>query len=541
MPNLTQAKKGGVTYNIKDEIAREDIDQLKLYAITTEGTVASSYTNVDDFPINTVIGVPNETVTAGTLSNFPSDIHEGGIVITSTYNKNATSLTGRIQICFFYTKSIYAWRVGYAGAYLEWNYVGEPVVKTYTVKASGGNFTTVAGAMNFITNPTNMPLWNEHYRAEIVIDPGTYSLNDVLTLYDRDSTWYRYGFFIPPYCTIRGAGKKNTVLTFTPSYTDTSDERLVSLSAFNMPYESTLKDLSLIVKNCRYCVHSENNFPGYSDGTNPISSALVNNCLITVENVYMEHKGIESQYTPSYAAPACWGSGSYDASDQKFINCDFVSSQYCAWLNHNRIGLTKPSHFYFENCTFTNQSELIQGSLTTGRFASMMFISWADDDIVLPVTMNNCYANRFVYLSVRNTEPASLTSKNNYYITANNDIFIAEYNVNNAYQTDNYLTANCDVLMAEQAITNAYRPVSYNDACVAHGYISSDPYHGIALHLADSGKPVKVQKRGKIMLARCGITGYAAGTMLGYSNGAWVVDTSHPIIHVLTTAIGEVV
>lgn len=511
-----------------------EVDSLMGNAIRSQGLAASD-ADVDNFPNGSIIGVANSDI--NTVAHFPKDYQSGGAVITTGYMTTGSAV-GRLQICYFFRNDCYAWRRNIDSQFTDWHYEGI-VTLTRTVGPTGRSFTNPANAIKYYTDEQYMGLWNEHYRFELIIDPGTYNMNAISTWYEEDPVRFVHGLYIPPFWTIRGSGKHNTILTFLPSYTDTSDERLASVSPFNMPYESTLKDLSLIVKNCRYCVHSETNFPGFDDGTVPISSSRVRNCQITCENVYFEHRGIESQYTPRYAAPACWGNGSYDNSNETFIDCDFVSAQYCSWLSHNRVGLTLPSTFIFENCTFINKNEIPFSAV--GNYASIMFISWADDDIKMPVKMKNCYANRFVLLSVRSGEPASDNPKNNYFLYADNGIMVTEQITNNAHRTDNYRTGNCNALYANTDLSVAYRPVSFNDDGGAHAYSDDDPYHGIVLHTATAGDEITVQIKGKIELARCGISGFSAGTLLGYSNSTWVEDSTHPIIKVLTANIGEIV
>lgn len=501
-------------------------------SIKSQGLVSTG--DVDNFPNGSVIGVA--TTDINTVSHFPSDYQSGGSVITTGYRTDGSTI-GLLQVCYFFDNNYFAWRRKTSTGFTAWNYEGI-VTLVRTVGETGRNFTDPAYALKYYTDKEYMGLWNEHYRLEIVIDPGTYNITQRMEqFYSGDSTRFQYGLYIPPYCTIRGSGKKNTIITFAPTYSNPSDDRISAMSPLNMPYESTLQDLSIIAQNCRYCVHSETGFPGYSDASNPISPTWVNNNNITVKNVYFEHQGINSSYTPSYSSPACWGNGSYNNTNETFIDCEFVAAQYPAWLTHNRTGLTDKSTFVFENCRFINKLETTYS--IGSPYTSIMLISWADDDIKIPVYFKNCYVNRMASIRVRTTDPASANAICNYYVTSDNGMMITEQNENNSIDSDNYISGNCSVCYADGAVT-AYTPVSFNDYGGAHAYSSNDPYHGIALHNAASGGEIVVQTSGKIDLASCGITGFSAGSLIGYSNG-WVVDNVNPIIKCATANVGVIV
>ena len=520
-----------VLFNIRSRVG---------HSVFSAGIVADSF-DVDDLLPNTIVGVATSSIES--VAHFPKLFGVGGTIVTMQYNTNLSTLSGRSQLFFplasetVNVDSIFAYRTCISGVWAEWKYHG---YYKLTVNVGAGElFTNPANALKYYTSETEFYKWNEHRRLEMVVAPGTYSLNDIILWYADDPITYRQGLFIPPYATIRGSGKKRTVLRYTPTFTDLDDERLSSIAPLNMPYESTLKDLSLVVKNCRYCIHSEGTFEGFPDGTKPIPSSYVNNCQITLENVYLEHMGIEAQYTPRYTAPACWGSGSYNNSNQTFKNCEFISAQYSAWLNHNRVGLTDASRFDFDNCVFINKNSISYDEL--GVYSSMMFISWADDDIKNPVSMKNCFANRMVLSAVRSGDPASDTPKNNYYIMADNDIYIVEQITNNAHRTDNYISGNCFTGYANEALSVAYAPVSYDEDGKVGAYSSSALLHGIVLHTAAQGDVVCVQIKGRISLARSRVSGFNVGDYVGYSNGTWVLDTTNPIIRIITANIGEIV
>ena len=502
---------------------------LKNTALKSVGIASSG--DADDFIADSIIGVSASDI--NNVANFPNAVNTGGIVITTQYNTDISNPVGRLQTCYFFSGDVWASRI-YSNGYSDWTYHG---IRTVTVPVgSDKSFKNPASALKYYTSTDWMGKWNEHFRLEIVIDAGTYYISDISNWAEDGSHNYGSGLFIPPYCTIRGAGKDLTTLIYSPTFDDPSDDRLVNVAPFNMPYESTLEDLSLIVKNARYCVHSEGSFD-----TSVYPRRWIENIQITVKNVRFEHQGFTTGYAPTYTAPACWGSGSYNASNQRFENCEFVSAYYCSWLNHNRPGLEQPSQFEFYDCSFINKRPLEYTALHT--YSSVSFISWADDDIKMPVIMKNCYANRMVLMSVNNSTSAGADANAhiNYYLKADNDIMVVEQVVNNSHNADNYMTGNCQIGYTAENISLSYIPVSMTEDGLVYNYDTGYPFHGVILHKANSDEVAKIQTSGKIDLTRARISGFSIGDMVGYQNGAWVADSVHPVIKILSQNIGQVI
>lgn len=490
-------------------------------------TAADEYADLDTFPINTIAGI--QTATRTNFAHYPGNFGTGAMIITQ--NAVATSNIGAVQTAYFYLPGLTAQRICTNNGWTAWSYDGVRIETYYCRTTSGTNsFVNLAWGLRYMMQ--NMANWSEQRRCVIEVEEGTWSLNSAIS-YIHGGTLDTRGLFLPPYCTIKGAGKDKTKLTLYS--TDTDDNIMTLLSGLNMPYESKLQDLTLSVKNVRYAIHSDNGITTMPDVTVD-NTTLRNNNQVTLENVRLEHLGFDSGLSPSYFAPACWGGGSFDNSNRKFINCDFIAKQYTAWLNHNRTGLTLPSKFEFENCRFINESA--NAFAVSSSYSSINLITWGAK-LRNPVTLKGCYVNRFLAIMPSDTNGAA-DSTCDYDVYADNEIFVSESQTNDAHLLDNYITGNCGVAYAEASIT-AYTPVSSSMGGGVHPYFAADPVSGIALNSAAAGESVTWQRKGLIYLGIIGATGFSAGQTIGYSGGSWVVDTTNPIIKVINANIGRII
>jgi len=490
-------------------------------------TATGDYADLDTFPINTIASVP--TATRTNFAHFPGNFGTGAMIVTQ--NSTTETYSGAVQTAYFYLPDMTAQRIRTSDGWSDWAYKGVRIDKYYCSSVSGTNrFANLAWGLRFMMQ--HMADWSEQRRCVIEVEEGTWSLNGAIS-YITGGTLDTRGLFLPPYCTIKGAGKEKTKLTLYSTSTD--DNIMTLLSGLNMPYESKLQDLTLSVKNIRYAIHSDNGITTMPDVTVD-NTKLRNNTQVTLENVRLEHLGFDSGMTPTYFAPACWGGGSFDNSNRKFVNCEFIAKQYTAWLNHNRTGLTLPSKFEFENCRFINESGDSFG--VNSSYSSINLITWGAK-LRNPVTFKNCYANRFLAMMPSTTSGAS-DSACDYNVYADNDMTVAESQTNNAHLADNYITGNCGVAYAEASIT-AYTPVSSTMGGGVHAYSASDPISGIALNSAAAGESVTWQRKGLIYLGIIGATGFSTGQTIGYSGGSWAVDTTNPIIKVINANIGRII
>ena len=456
-------------------------------------------------------------IIAKNITNYPCKVG-GRIIIGQT--SNAFSI---IQIVISNAGDI-TWRVYANEIWTDWM----PKTNKVTTITCGENkdYNTLVECLDYVTSDALRNTWDENNRLVIKLDAGTFSMNAIADLYNQDSTRYKWGLYIPRYCTIQGAGKDKTFVTY--DYSGTDDWILGHLAPFNMPYESEMRDLTITAKNCRYCVHS--------DGDEPFGRTWArNNNKIHVENVKMIHQGYSSGNNPTYNTPSAWGSGIRSGVTREFVNCEFIA-YHMPWFCHNTIGQDAPSYIVFNNCKFVNKKTSANLS-NIGQYESAAFISWGTN-VKTYIEMKNCYLNRCAY--IRNTTTYNSDTTCDYYLDSDGFEFVAESGTNNAYLLDTWCNRNCVIAVADQAVTG-YKPVTVtvNGSVVA--YSAGAYQHGIAINSCDADGTAVVQIKGLVSLPRLGISGRSVGDLLGYSGGAWVVDSSNPIIKVLDAYIGEIV
>lgn len=498
----------------------------------------SSISDVDNFPMNSVANIASSEISG--LTHYPDVYGSGATIYTLSAIGGVDSPVGAVQLAVFYTGQ-FAERVNVNESWRDWNYYG---VRTETFRClaqetgESGTFVDLAWGIRYLMQRFNE--WNEYHRAEIIIDPGTFSLASAVTYYNEQSIDVR-GLFLPPFCSLKGAGKDRTIVTF--NYTGTDETLMFYVSGLNVPYESEIQDLTITVKNLRYTIHSDNGMTSMP-GVTVDNNKLLNDNNIVLKNVKLVHKGFDSGKHGTdpatgnqYSVPSCWGSGSFDNSNQYFYDCEFIANQNTAWLNHNRTGLTKQSEFVFERCVFINGNDI--DFTLSNTFDSIIFISWGSD-IKNPVKMIDCFVNRFVALSVRNNA-GNVDAVCDYQLFVNNDIPVFEYNTNDSHLLDNYITGDCKPECAGSSVVG-YKPVSKSDIFgLAHTYNSADAVVGIALNSASTGNKVVVQYTGLVYLDHLKSGGFAAGTNIGYNGSAWVEDNTHPIVKAVTQHVGQII
>lgn len=519
IPNNSEPPK----YRLHDGTAWSDFMQFVtndeyLRSVRGIGLVTQiGLTDLDNAPFNTIIGYVSSDIQ--NLAHFPEQIVKGGLIVTLNYSTNQN---GRIQFVIPWESSLSYAKRFYQSGWSGWT-VGEGVT-TITV-GSGKDFENLVDALDYVTSDELRNTWNEYNQVVIELDAGTFSMEKIVTLYSQDSTRYKWGVYIPRYCTVRGKGKDQTILTY--NYTGSDDWVLGHLSPINMPYESTMQDLSIVAKNCRYCVHS--------DGDNPFDRvwALSNN-KITVKNVRMEHQGYSAGNNPTYNVPSAWGQGFRDNCVREFINCDFIAN-HMPWFTHDSVGQTLPSENIFRNCTFINKRSASFSS--SGEYAGPTFISWGTN-IRNPVTFENCYSNR--YTCIRGTTTYDPNTTCDYFVSDDGGNMVVEGLVNSAHLLNNWINRNCAVASANANLTG-YKPCSIDIDGFASAYSSTGYMHGIALYSCQSGESITVQTSGLVPLDRLGVSGFSVGSLVGWNGSAWVSDSTTPVIKVISQYVGIIV
>lgn len=450
-------------------------------------------------------------------SNYPSQL-TGKLIVFGDEESNTNRI---VQVVVDYKNTVF---LRYKSAeWTRWTSLnGKSIVQTVTVKASGGDYTTVPAAVKYV-----MDNWRDNPSVNylIKIDPGTYDIaSEVVSLIDGGME--HQGLWIPPNATICGAGKDRTIIRF--HYSGTDDGIMSDVSAFNMPYESSLMDLTISVENIRYCIHSALQESG-------VSNSYIDDVTVRLENVKLIHKGFDSQHTPSYSSPGAFGSGSTNGGRKEFYNCDFIA-KYAPWFNHNRKNLTKGTEFIFEGCSFVNQTTEVGGG--GQNYNSLGFITWADDPQNM-VTMRHCYVNKYLQFTIRTDSYGTEDAHNGYYLSSDGDLVVLEPTTNNVHLDDNYIDSHCQKLIASETIT-AYHPVSKNSLTGVRNYVNTDTEIGIALNSASSGGVCCAKFGGHMLLSMLTSSSFAVGKNLGWNGTAWVEDNTHPIVKVVYGGIVEI-
>ena len=504
--------------DLKSALQSEYLGMKKVTITSTSAT--GVYADLDTFPKNSVVIVAQSAVSV--VSHYPRVFNQGATVVTlNGYTANA----GTVQIAYFFN-NLYAKRINVQNTWSAWDYP-EPYTRTFKVRLDGtGDFGSVVTALKNIMESGRA---SSFYRYVVDIGEGVFDLTGTTALVENNTIDQR-GLFVMPYVTIRGAGKDKTKLTY--YYSGSNDSIMSMVSGLNMPYESTLQDLTLSVKNIRYAVHSDN--PLTSE-TSDFTNSNLNNNKITLKNVCLEHLGFDSGLSPTYKVPAAWGGGTWDATDRKFINCDFISTEVCGFLTHDRVGITKPSNIVFDGCNFVTYNSDVRVSATTA-YCSCALISWGSG-IKTPVFFENCSVNKFVALTVVTTYNADAII--DYFVQANTELFITEATTNNAHLNDNFRTSGCiESVCASSAGIVAYKPVSKNRLYWVHGYVSTEAVKGIALCSAALNEPCIIQVRGYVAIPMLTATTFSDGDLIGWNGTDWVVDSTNPIIKVMGGNVG---
>ena len=450
------------------------------------------------------------SVSSASAANWASD-KTGKLIVFGDEN----SATNRIiQLAIDYQANTF---IRYkSSGWTKWrSLTASDSVQTVTVKASGGDFTTIPAAVKYVTDQFDL---NSDQKWLIKIDPGTYDIAYEVVQLIENGDINSQGLFINPHVTICGAGKERTIIRFL--YSGQDDNVMSNVSMFNMPYESALMDCTLICKNIRYCIHSALN-------AGNMSTKYIDDVTIRCANVKMEHLGFDEEHTPTYSSPGCFGSGSTNGGKKEFYNCDFTAN-YTPWFNHNRKGLTKATEFIFEGCAFVRK--------TTGSCLNL--ITWIDDPQNY-VTFRHCFINRYMAFTIRTDSLGDPNNKNGYYVSSDGDLVMVESTVNNAHLEDNYMDAYCQKRIASASITG-YTPVSLDGMTGVKQYSSTDEKHGIALNSVTSGGVCCVKAGGHMPLSMLTSSTFAVGTNLGWSGSAWVEDNTNPIVKVVYSGIVEI-
>lgn len=475
----------------------------------------------DNASYETLSSLPSNTLAAFSASayNGMTDcpyINETGVFV-ETLSPNYDSENGGIQRITSWNGNFIAVRSYVSNEWREW-VITEHIRETvYTVGApgTGKDFTSLVTCLQALHGKSA----SKTKKYKVLIDAGTYDVSGLADLIIGGSV-NQAGCILPPYTEIIGKGKGKTIISF--EYSGSNDTVMSQAAPINIPYAGKISGMSVIVKNIRYAIHTDTDVKNLGD-----DYVLGNE--IEFKDLYLEHKGFDSGLSPSYKAPAAFGMGIWSGQKRRFMDCDFISNNYCGWLVHDRASFTDPALLDFENCTFISSFSGIPQF--TAERSGAAFISWGAQAKSI-INMRNCYSNRPITLYPNASAPSGIYC--DYYGYFDNEIFVMESNNENAHKQDNYITGACIKRIVNGSDVAAYTPVEYNAIYNCSPTFSGLPGRGIALHDAAVGKPCVIQTKGTIYSPWINLHASAVGKSYNWVNGAWSETTDeHPFIKVV--------
>lgn len=198
---------------------------------------------------------------------------------------------------------------------------------TVTVKPSGGDYAHPKLALDHITDATALKQY------VIAVYPGTY------TGYAEWAT--------KDYVDIIGIGRKEEITVSYDSGDSATEAVVRNTSLMWMASETLLKNLTLKIKNGRYCIHMESN------GARPDITLAIEDCSIIHEgNASNTYWWQPSQYGV--------GAGLSEGSTVRLRNSYFEGrgGGFSFHTPNNRVEYTKPITVDAEGCTFKNTGTL---------------------------------------------------------------------------------------------------------------------------------------------------------------------------------------
>lgn len=221
-------------------------------------------------------------------------------------------------------------------------------------------------------------LENDNTKKTICVHEGVYDIFDEIggtaflsTINDSD-VWYDVSTIIPNNTKIIGIGE--VILEYLPNASDIPSDNAVScISPLNIRGNTEIENISIIAKNCRYCIHDEGS--GLAD---------FDECKRILRNVRC--KKLANDYVPvvKVITGQAYASGYNKRNVAIFENCEFISESNTGWSCHNRWYNTYDgSTITFENCIFIGNEST--GSIRFGNAST--HVSHSD------VRLSNCYLN----------------------------------------------------------------------------------------------------------------------------------------------------
>lgn len=349
-----------------------------------------------------------------------------------------------------------------------------------TVKPSGGDYTNPYNAVKSITDSSI----NKKYKVEVY--PGTYDIFEAAKLELPTIVWHWSVLALPDYVDLIGMGSPENTLLFgkIPSDVTVSEQQRTWLSTLNLRFNNRIENLNITSEGVIYAVHLD------AGQTVQNSRIYITNCKFSTDNI------------------ASWGEGSASGQYVEFNNCDFRTIYL-----HNTAGSALPSKHIFKNCRIYGNGIIVQ-SIGSGV-----------QDIV---EFNNC---SIVRLSITGD------TVHEHIIYGGGNSFPHIYEITQIEGQKCYYNFSEESLIVENgddAIISKGTPVEWSNIGLVLPTINPLICCGIAWEdIAVGGKGV-IKNAGYLTQEDAGLSGLAAGDLIGITDGALAKVTTGDIIGIVT-------
>lgn len=370
------------------------------------------------------------------------------------------------------------------------------------------NAEALLSIMDKLINDTSntRPGYNNRYTVKLA--SGIYNVDT--------SSGVHHNIILMPFVKLSGAGMSETVLEYMYEGSDTNVMKVHS--GINMPYTSTIEDLTIRVKNIRYAVHADSGaLPSQFNYDNHI---VANRC-------HFIHYGFEDGYNPSYKSPNAWGSGIRYGSSRIFNDCIFESYQLAPFFLHNSTDMTEEIYIAFDRCKFIFNKD-IDSFVNPYNNADAVFSNQADNQSIGRVVMTDCILDRYVYVHGNTTDWDISINNNIIVICGNNDYSKLHFG---------------SKIMHFTSEINKGTPIVISGINSGDIYTQElhDSFIGILVQNVSANKNGYLYKSGDIISMQHVLGSvFPTGTTLGYNNGTWVEDSVKPLVVAISNMLAKV-
>lgn len=401
------------------------------------------------------------------------------------------------------------------------------------------------------------------HRYVISVGEGTYNV---------DSSSYNVrgvgGLFLMPYMTLQGAGRDKTILKFHYGCEDAN--KIENYSGLNAAYTCIIKDLTVDVMNVRYAIHSDggikdagipltdteivlenvrlihngfsttewNNTTSYSVGKVVMYNGILYKCLVANSgNQPSGDSGSTTYWGYVYQSSNAWGAGIKSGCKRVFKNCIFDSKDRCPFFCHNADYQDKSYSIYMEGCQFINRATKGAVGFNNPYYNADVLLNTYGNTAKGYVTMKDCVLDKYIAVYQQSSSVKTL----DWEVNCNNQQLVILGQNGNAHKNKNYTTGNTRIVrMTSSAVAGTPVSIDVQNGSELSNYaefagvlindvdVSSDAYG----YIATSGAILPTNQ------TLC--KDFAKGTLIGWKDGEWVEDNTHPILVALSDYVVKV-